>query len=308
MGKCRIYLDSFGAWRMKWQTWRPTRHEFNLKITLLGMPPTMTFQNSHVRFYVSLIVSGEGRHTTHLLKCVRLQSTSLTRWRQPSDILSDISFDVLSDILSDISSDILSDISSDILSRGGGPAGNTERRWSRLRSGREHWAQQVAVEARQGTLAAWGSRLRCGREHWPRMIAVEVRQGTLNADGRGLCSAGPAENNGHVGSWLRADSAERKEGKKEETTDIKSNSPHLTGGEKETKETHARLLIISLLSLAMALRENGKEGGLRRFLPSSGFDKLHPDQIAILTNWIVKPSRQKEHRHTPLQKWTLWIK
>jgi len=134
------------------------------------------------------------------------------------------------------------------------------------------------------------------------MIAVEVRQGTLNADGRGLCSAGPAENNGHVGSWLRADSAERKEGKKEETTDIKSNSPHLTGGEKETKETHARLLIISLLSLAMALRENGKEGGLRRFLPSSGFDKLHPDQIAILTNWIVKPSRQKEHRHTPLQK------
>ena len=120
------------------------------------------------------------------------------------------------------------------------------------------------------------------------MIAVEVRQGTLNADGRGLCSAGPAENNGHVGSWLRADSAERKEGKKEETTDIKSNSPHLTGGDKETKETHARLLIISLLSLAMALRENGKEGGLRRFLPSSGFDKLHPDQIAILTNWIVK--------------------
>ena len=118
----------------------------------------MTFQNSHVRFYVSLLVSGEGRHTTHLLKCVRLQSTSLTRWRQPSDILSDISFDLLSDILSDISSDILSDISSDILSdilsRGGGPAGNTERRWSRLRSGRGHWAQQVAVEARQGTLAA----------------------------------------------------------------------------------------------------------------------------------------------------------
>ena len=52
----------------------------------------------------------------------------------------------------------------------------------------------------------------------------------------------------------------------------------------------------------MALRENGKEGGLRRFLPSSGFDKLHPDQIAILTNWIVKPSRQKEHRQYPPPK------
>ena len=25
----------------------------------------MTFQNNHVRFYVSLIVSDEGRHTTH---------------------------------------------------------------------------------------------------------------------------------------------------------------------------------------------------------------------------------------------------
>ena len=76
----------------------------------------MTFQNSHVRFYVSLIGSGEGRHTTHLLKCVLLLSTSQTDWKQSSDILSDISFDILSGISSDISSDILSDISSDIIS------------------------------------------------------------------------------------------------------------------------------------------------------------------------------------------------
>ena len=90
------------------------------KITLLRVIPTMTFQNSHVRFYVSLIGSGEGRHTTHLLKCVLLLSTSQTDWKQSSDILSNISFDILSDIssdiLSDISSDILSDISSAILS------------------------------------------------------------------------------------------------------------------------------------------------------------------------------------------------
>ena len=64
------------------------------------------------RTYVSLIGSGEGRHTTHLLKCVLLQ----TDWKQSSDVLSDISFDILSDISSDISSDILSDISFDILS------------------------------------------------------------------------------------------------------------------------------------------------------------------------------------------------
>ena len=90
--------------------------------------------------YVSLIGSGEGKHTTHLLKCVTLLSTSQTDWKQSSDVLSDISFDILSDIssdklfwhifwhsfwhifwhsfwhLSDISFDILSDKSFDTLS------------------------------------------------------------------------------------------------------------------------------------------------------------------------------------------------
>ena len=66
--------------------------------------------------YVSLIGSGEGRHTTHLLKCILLLSTSQTDWKQSSDVLSDISFDILSDISSDILSDISFDISSDILS------------------------------------------------------------------------------------------------------------------------------------------------------------------------------------------------
>ena len=64
--------------------------------------------------------TGEGRHTTHLLKCVLLFSISQTDWKQSSDVLSDISVDILSDIssdtLSDISVDILSDISSDFLS------------------------------------------------------------------------------------------------------------------------------------------------------------------------------------------------
>ena len=68
------------------------------------------------RTYASLIGSGEGRQTTHLLKCVLLLSTSQTDWKQSSDALSDISFDILSDISSDKSSDILSDISFDILS------------------------------------------------------------------------------------------------------------------------------------------------------------------------------------------------
>ena len=40
--------------------------------------------------------------------------------------------------------------------RGCGPAGNTGRGWSWLRSGREHWARMVVVEVRQGTLGVDG--------------------------------------------------------------------------------------------------------------------------------------------------------
>ena len=40
--------------------------------------------------------------------------------------------------------------------RGRGPAGNTGRGWSWLRSGREHWAGMVVVEVRQGTLGVDG--------------------------------------------------------------------------------------------------------------------------------------------------------
>ena len=84
-------------------------------VTMFLSGTTQTGCRIH-RTYVSLIGSGEGKHTTHLLKCVLLLSTSQTDWKQSSDVLSDISFDILSDKSSDISSDILSDISSDILS------------------------------------------------------------------------------------------------------------------------------------------------------------------------------------------------
>ena len=77
-----------------------------------------------------------------------------------SDILSGILSGIPSGILSGISSNILSGISSGTLcgisfgvdTRGWGPAGNTGRGWSWLRSGREHWAGMVVVEVRQGTL------------------------------------------------------------------------------------------------------------------------------------------------------------
>ena len=83
---------------------------------LTGFPSCRSQSFLSTSTYVSLIGSGEGRHTTHLLKCVLLLSTSQTDWKQSSDVFSDISFDILSDISSDISSDILSDISFDISS------------------------------------------------------------------------------------------------------------------------------------------------------------------------------------------------
>ena len=63
---------------------------------------------------------------------------------------------ILSGTLSDVLSGILSFISFGILSGGWGPAGNTWRGFSRLRSGREHWAWMVAVAVRQGTLGVDG--------------------------------------------------------------------------------------------------------------------------------------------------------
>ena len=111
-----------------------------------------------------------------------------------SDVLSDILSGISSDILSVISSDILSVISSDILSGisfgGWGPAANTGRGWSWLRSGSEPWAWMVVVEVRQRTLGVasrgWGpaantgrgwSWLRSGSAHWAWMVVVEVQGG-----------------------------------------------------------------------------------------------------------------------------------
>ena len=92
------------------------------------------------------------------------------------------------------------------------------------------------------------------------MVVVEVRQGTLGVDGRGW---GPAENTVDRGSQLskddeddeddeedeeeeerrtRQEEAEEEEKeeeekeKEEEATDIKSNNPHLAGGEKTVQQ------------------------------------------------------------------------
>ena len=82
------------------------------------------------------------------------------------------------------------------------------------------------------------------------MVVVEVRQGTLGVGGRGW---GAAENTVDRGSQLSKDDEddeddeedeeeeerrtrqeEAEEEEDEEATDIKSNNPHLAGGEKPT--------------------------------------------------------------------------
>ena len=130
-------------------------------------------------------------------------------WGILSDISSGILFGILSGILSDIS--------------------------SYMRSGREHLAWILAVEVRQGTLGVdgrgWGpagntgrgwSWLRSGREHWAWMVVVgRGRRGRRGQRGR---------RGGRGGLGGRG--GEEEEEDEEEATDIKSNNPHLAGGEQ----------------------------------------------------------------------------
>ena len=107
-----------------------------------------------------------------------------------------------------------------------------------MRSGREHLAWILAVEVRQGTLGVagrgWGpagntgrgwSWLRSGREHWAWMVVVEVRQRTLWIASRSWAG-------GRGGQREEEEEKEEdEEDEEDQATDIKSNNPHLAGGE-----------------------------------------------------------------------------
>ena len=163
-----------------------------------------------------------------------------------SGILSGKSSGILSGILSDISSGILSGISSGILSGRWGPAVPTGLWSSRLRSGSAHCDLEVAVEVRQCRLLSgsrgwgpavptatwksrlgsrgwgpavptgiWSSRWRSGSAHWDLELAVEVR----------LCPPG-------IWTARRTRRRWRRRRRRRRTALIKSNNPHLAGGEK----------------------------------------------------------------------------
>ena len=132
---------------------------------------------------------------------------------------------------------------------------------SQLRSDTPHWTRMIAVEVRHATLNSrapgWGparhtqltaSQLGSGTPHWTHELAVGVRHATLNSRAR---SWGPRCHTEHTSSQLRSDTPHwthkivvearqggggrgRGDGRGgEEETDIKSNNPHLTGGEKQ---------------------------------------------------------------------------
>ena len=122
-----------------------------------------------------------------------------------------------------------------------------------MRSGREHWAWILAVEVREGTLGGdgrgWGpagntgrgwSWLRSGREHWAWMVVVEVRHRTMWIADRSWTrrtrTRQESEAEGRSGRQERKAGAEGRSGRqaggrRQEATLIKSNNPHLAGGE-----------------------------------------------------------------------------
>ena len=124
--------------------------------------------------------------------------------------------------------------------RGWGPARHTELTGSRLRSGTPHWTHGLAVGVRHATLNSqdrgWGparhteltgSRLRSGTPHWTHKIVVEVRHITWTQ-----------QIDNEVQREEKDEAEEEEEEEEEEerrTAHIKSNNPHLTGGEQSSK-------------------------------------------------------------------------
>ena len=175
-----------------------------------------------------------------------------------SDILSDISFGILSGISFDRSFDILSDISFDTLSDISSDISFWHFFWHIF------WHSFWHIVWHSFWHIFWHSfwhisRLRSGAEHWSHRIAVEARPGTLISRDRGWgpthhiehtwSQENPARHTEHTWSQERDEEVEedwdaeeeeearrrkrrRRRRRRRTSADIKSNNPHLTGGEK----------------------------------------------------------------------------
>ena len=170
-------------------------------------------------------------------------------------------------------------------SRGWGPAVPTAIWKSRLRSGSAHCDLEVTVEVRQCPLrsgirrwgpavptAIWKSRLRSGSAHCNLEVAVEVRQCPLGSWARG---GGPAV---PTGIWTARRRRRRRRWRRRmrrrrrrRTALIKSNNPHLAGGEQNNVST----CFTSQISLKPP--------------PLPGVPGRHPRQVRV-AGWTLKSS------------------
>ena len=180
--------------------------------------------------------------------------------------------------------------------RGWGPARNTDLTRSRLRSGTQHWSHRIAVEVRHATLFSqdrgWGparntdltgSRWRSGTQHWSHRIADEVRHATLISPDRGW---GPARNTDLARSRLKRRGGGGRGGGQEEgrQADIKSNNPHLTGGEKTYRSPPPSFMT----------KQKGLPGGFKHFCSPRSLGKwsMQFDEH-IFFKWVAQPPTRR---------------
>ena len=79
----------------------------------------------------------------------------------------------------------------------------------------------------------WSSRWRSGSAHWDLELAVEVRQCPLGSGARG---GGPAVPTGILSARRRRTRRRMRRRRRRRTALIKSNNPHLAGGEKHNQK------------------------------------------------------------------------
>ena len=164
---------------------------------------------------------------------------------KPSGILSDISSGILSGICSGISSGILPGISSAICS--GISSGILSGCWGRLRSSGAHWARKVPGWGPAVPSALRPLQLRSSSAHCVRKLAKSLAKSWQGGSEHGSgCKGGGGEAGGGGRGGGGGGEGGGGGGR---TALIKSNNPHLAGGEKQDGSGSIRLLRHLLCSL-----------------------------------------------------------
>ena len=255
-----------------------------------------------------------------------------------SGILSDISSGIRSGILSGISSGILPGISSDILSGRWGPAVPTELGSSQvevqrcplgseglwLRSSGAHCARNLAVEVQPCPLrseaGSWGPAVptargswrRDWRRAWRRVGKVEVGEGIGEELARRKWTWKLMQ------TWSRRNWRRRRRRRRRRTTAlIKSNNPHLAGGEiePEAKERESEgKMLWRPGSCSLMARVSDFVLDNRRFTPGGVFFGHLKGSANMSFSWLPLACLSQSHRarnftNAPLNvSWHVWKK